>query len=222
MKVEFEPSQGWLGVTVDDTKETAPVTVIVPLRETSVGAPSEGAISFSCSSPCITTTGDRFASAVQKLSAGRSAALSWPQHRPSIQFGCQAERCVAIRRAILKLADMAKRANTKARPPEATEIVARINALTAKLDYVAPDGTRVLSYRYTTTLNRETRALTVTRDVVSFVATHRQWLPARTFGRRFRCVKSRRLPSRSVFTGRAAGHSRFTKKGSHAIRGSSA
>ncbi len=171
-RVEFEPSRGWLGVTVDDKQESAPVAVIIPLRETSVGAPNESAFSFSCGSPCIKTTSDTFAEAVQKLSASSSAKLNFAQHRHSIQFGCQAERCVAISRAVLQLAAMAKRASTTERFPEAAEIVARINALTAKLDYVAPDGTRVMSYRYTTSLNREKRELTVTRDVESFVATN--------------------------------------------------
>ena len=86
VKVELELSKGWLGITVDDTQASAPVTVIVPLRETRVGTASEGSISFSCSSPCIRTTSDRFASAVQKLSAGRAAD----------------------RKAILKLADIVK------------------------------------------------------------------------------------------------------------------
>jgi hypothetical protein len=108
VKVEFEPSKGWLGLTVDDTQETAPVTVIVPLRETRVGAPNEGFISLSCSAPCIKTTRDKFAAAVQKLSAGRHAELRLAQHRNSIHFGCQAERCAAIRRAILRLVAASK------------------------------------------------------------------------------------------------------------------
>ena len=128
-------------------------------------------ISLSCSAPCIKTTSDKFATAVQKLSAGSGAPLRLAQNRNSIHFGCPAERCLALRKAIVKLAELAKRSSSKERPLEAAEIVARINALAAKLDYVAPDGTRVMSYHYTTTLNREKRELAVTRDVESFVAT---------------------------------------------------
>jgi hypothetical protein len=109
VKVEFDRSKGWLGVTVDDAQETTPVTVIVPLRETRVGSPNDGFISVSCTSPCITTTRDTFATAVQKLSSNRGAELRSGQHRNSIHFGCHAERCAAIRRALLQLVQIAKR-----------------------------------------------------------------------------------------------------------------
>jgi hypothetical protein len=109
VKVEFERSKGWLGVTVDDAEEKAPVTVIVPLRETRVGSPNEGSISLSCTSPCIKTTRDTFATAVQKLSTLRGAELKLVQHRNSIHFGCHAERCGAMRRALLKLVELSKR-----------------------------------------------------------------------------------------------------------------
>jgi hypothetical protein len=108
VRVDFDQSKGWLGVTVDDAEEGAPVTVIVPLRETRIGAPNEGFISLSCSSPCIKTTRDGFASAVEKLSSGRDGQLKAAQHRNSIHFGCQAERCVPIRKALLRLAAAAK------------------------------------------------------------------------------------------------------------------
>jgi hypothetical protein len=109
VRVDFDPSKGWLGVTVDDAQEGAPVTVIVPLRETRIGTPNEGFISLSCSSPCIKTTRDGFASAVEKLSAGRDSQLKSAQHRNSIHIGCQAERCGPIRKALLRLAAAAKR-----------------------------------------------------------------------------------------------------------------
>ena len=56
--------------------------------------------------------------------------------------------------------------------PTLAEIVARINELSGRLDYVAPDGTRVLSYRYTTELDAQRMQLFVTREVQSFVATN--------------------------------------------------
>ena len=58
--------------------------------------------------------------------------------------------------------------------PAATpaQIVAQINALSAKIDYVAPDGVRVLSHRYTTVLDAQQRQLIVTRATQSFVATN--------------------------------------------------
>jgi hypothetical protein len=109
VRVQFDESKGWLGVTVDDADEGAPVTVIVPLRETRIGVPNDGFISLSCSSPCIKTTREGFASAVEKLSAGHESQLKSAQHRNSIHFGCQAERCMPIRKALLRLAAASKR-----------------------------------------------------------------------------------------------------------------
>jgi hypothetical protein len=143
-RLDFEPSRGWLGITVDDTAETAPVAVIMPRREASMASTAD-TFSFSCSTPCITTTRDSFAGGDQE--------------------------------AVVTLADIAKRPASRpsAKTPDPTGItaglVARINALTERLDYNAPDGTRVLAYRYRTTLNLEKRELTVVRDVESFVAT---------------------------------------------------
>jgi len=103
VQVEFEASKGWLGITVDDADETAPVTVILPLLEMRIGAPNDGFISLSCSSPCIKTTRDEFAMAVKKLSAGRGAELKSAQQRNSIHFGCRVEQCAPMRKALVKL-----------------------------------------------------------------------------------------------------------------------
>jgi hypothetical protein len=82
--------------------------VIIPRREVRVGAPSATTLSVSCGSRCIRTTSEEFAKALQKLSASPGARLNLEQRRDSIHFGCPAERCVAIRRAILKLAATVK------------------------------------------------------------------------------------------------------------------
>jgi hypothetical protein len=123
----FEPSRGWLGVTVDDRSETAPVSVIIPLREVKV-APTLGYIVLSCDRACITSTGEQFAQALQKLSAGRVPA--WVEHHDSIRFGCRADRCAAIREAIDRLIDIAAQTATAAGADTAAldEAVASYNA----------------------------------------------------------------------------------------------
>jgi hypothetical protein len=189
--VEFEQSKGWLGIRIDDVDETAPVTIIVPLREAAWPASPAAVIRFSCnaSSSCIVTTSESFAQAVQKLAAGQGGALKFSDRRSSFAFGCAADKCAAIKQAIDQLASLPAAPRTGAapgasgvQPPQSrqaspqtftpAEIVARINDLSARLEYVAPDGTRVLSYRYATVFDTRRMQLIVTRDIQSFVSSN--------------------------------------------------
>ena len=175
--VGFEPASGSLVFEIDDAEETAPVAVIIPLREAEVdptlgkfrgdGSP---AIIFSCKPPCITTTYDGLAEAMQKLSAGSAADLNHAKRASLFALGCHADRCAAIQGAIADLVGMAANARSAPQRSDPGPILARINALTAALDSIEPAksdadkkrGTQVISTRYDTTLDAGKVALSIT------------------------------------------------------------
>jgi hypothetical protein len=111
--------------------------------------------------------------------------LGWGTPRRGIQFPCHPERCAAIRQAFAELIAIAQNGRAAAQPaapttatasrpepapphPSVPDIIARINALTERRDYLAPDGTVVVSLRYTTALNAGSTELLITRTAESF------------------------------------------------------
>ena len=190
--VEFEPRDGLLVIEIDDAEETAPLTLLIPVRVADVDPvlgqfrdSGKPAIVMSCRPACIRSTAASPAQVIQRLSAGSDADLKFFRPRDTYALGCRPDRCEKIQDAIHDLATIAAQGaaplapdqSGTASPAAADDILARVNALTARLDYVEPAkseadqqrGTQVISLRYATTLDPRQAELTIALRVEWFL-----------------------------------------------------
>lgn len=107
--VAFEPRQALLLIGIDDAEETAPRTLVIPLRSMAVdralGAfrdTGKPAIVMSCQPGCIELVPDRLEEAMRRLSAGGGAAGS-SKLREQYALGCRPESCKSMQEALAEL-----------------------------------------------------------------------------------------------------------------------
>ena len=110
--VAFEPRQGLLLISIDDAEETAPLTLMIPLRTVAIDPvlgrfrdTGKPAIVMSCRPACIESVPGRLEEAMRRLSAGSGAAGSL-KPREQYALGCRPELCESMQNVLDELVAM--------------------------------------------------------------------------------------------------------------------